>query len=230
MHKDEQGKYRNANTHPIEAVVFDLDGVLVQSERLSWKAWLDFLHEHGKTMGEDDFRSFIGTHDSAEVIRETFNLPLSAQEIITDHQQRVMDTLEEELIITEGIPALLEDLSGRGLPMAVASNSLRPYVPRVLEVCGFEKYFQAVVTRDDVTDGKPAPDVYLKAATSLGIDPGLCMAVEDSPVGLQAAIAAGMLSIAVPNPDLRHQNFEGAHHRYETMTSLHNSLESLLNS
>ncbi|MBN1266084.1 MAG: HAD family phosphatase [Anaerolineales bacterium] len=211
----------------IEAVIFDLDGVLVQSERVSWKTWLDFLQEFGKEMGDDDYRSLIGTHNSAEFIRTRLNLPLSAEEISQDHQRRVLEAIEHGVPVTKGTEALLADLSSRSLPLAVASNSHRHYVLRVLELTGLAQYFQAVVTRDDVPLGKPAPDVYLEAAARLGIPAKDCMAVEDSPVGLEAAVAAEMVSIAIPNPDLQEMDFEIAQYKFESIISLHNALSSL---
>jgi HAD superfamily hydrolase (TIGR01509 family) len=211
----------------IEAVIFDLDGVLVQTERVSWKTWLDFIRGFGKEMGEDDFRRLIGTHNSSEDIRASLDLPMTAEEITRDHQRRLMAEIERGVPVTDGIVDLLTDLSTRSIPMAVASNSARRYVLRILELTELEDYFQTVVTRDDVPNPKPAPDVYLEAASRLGIPSSACMAIEDSPIGLEASLAADMLSIVVPNPDLIHKNFDRAHQRYETVFSLHKALKTL---
>ncbi len=212
----------------VEAVIFDLDGVIVQSERLSWRIWQEYLQNLGKELSEEDYRQMIGTHNGAEFIKDRLNLPDSAEEIAREHLDRALLAIEDGVDVTDGIEPLLSDLASRSLPLAVASNSIRPYVPRTLEIAGLAGYFRAVVTRDEVPEGKPSPDVYLEAAARLGTPPERCMAVEDSPAGLQAALAAGMLSIAVPNQDLRQYSFDGAHNRFDSITDLHNSLESLL--
>lgn len=212
----------------VEAVIFDLDGVIVQSERLSWRIWQEYLQNLGKELSEEDYRQMIGTHNGAEFIKDRLNLPDSAEEIAREHLDRALLAIEDGVDVTDGIEPLLSDLASRSLPLAVASNSIRPYVPRTLEIAGLAGYFRAVVTRDEVPEGKPSPDVYLEAAARLGTPPERCMAVEDSPAGLQAALAAGMLSIAVPNQDLRQCSFDGAHNRFDSITDLHNSLESLL--
>lgn len=212
----------------INAVIFDLDGVIVQSERVSWKTWLDFISGFGKEMGEEDFRRLIGSHNSPESIREILDLPMSAEEIYEDHQRRLLEAVEQGMPVTDGINALLADLSARSIPMAVASNSARRYVLRILELTEMEKYFRAVVTRDDVSNPKPAPDIYLEAASRLDVPAEECMAIEDSPIGLESALAADMLCIAVPNPDLREMGFERAQFRFETIDSLHKALNMLL--
>ncbi len=212
----------------VKAVIFDLDGVIVQSERLSWQIWQEYLQEIGKELSEEDYRQMIGTHNGAEFIKDRLNLPDSAEAIAREHLDRALSAIEGGVEVTEGIEPLLSDLVSRSLPLAVASNSIRPYVPRTLEIAGLAHYFRTVVTREEVPDGKPSPDVYLEAAARLDIPSEHCMAVEDSPAGLQAALAAGMLSIAVPNQDLRQFSFDGAHSCFNSIMDLHNNLDSLL--
>jgi beta-phosphoglucomutase-like phosphatase (HAD superfamily) len=110
----------------------------------------------------------------------------------------------------------------------VASNSFGEYVRRVLAVMDLRQVFACVCTREDARRGKPAPDLYLAAARCLGLPPGECVAVEDSPVGLQAALAAGVHAVAVPNERLRAQDFSGAAARYDSLEELTANLERLL--
>ncbi len=212
----------------IRATIFDLDGVLVQSERIAWKTWRDFLVLYGKELHKDDYRHLIGTASSAAVIREFTDIPMSADEIMIDHRRRIMDLLDTDLIVTAGAGKLLEELKRRGYLLGVASNSVGIYVDRVLQIAGMRAFFDCVVSRDDVAQGKPAPDIYLEAARKLKVPPKRCLAIEDSPIGLQAAIAADMRCVAIPNPDLDGFEFPGAYAQFDTIAEFHTDLDRLL--
>lgn len=212
----------------MQAVIFDMDGVLVQTEHLSWKAWNAVLIAHGKSMSEELFKSLIGTGNSAEVIQKHTRLNVSADDLQRDHQQRVMKLIDDEIEITAGITRLLADIQQRRLQLAVASNSTASFVMRVLKTTALDGFFEHVVTRDQVTRGKPEPDVYLEAAQRMGIAAENCLAIEDSTVGLQAALSAGMRGIALPNPALSGYDFSAAHQRYNSVTELHSALDLLL--
>ena len=119
-----------------------------------------------------------------------------------------------------GVLALLDALDEAQIPCAVASNSDRPWVDRVLTIAGLTGRFQTIATADEVEHPKPAPDVYLLAASRLGVPAQRCAAFEDSPRGLAAAHAAGMFTVAVPTALTRHFAFEQAHHIVESLEKL----------
>jgi HAD superfamily hydrolase (TIGR01509 family) len=139
-----------------------------------------------------------------------------------------MRLVETELEVHADAEEILKDIQARGLPLAIASNSPRHYVERVLQISGLQTYFQAVVYRDLVPNPKPAPDVYQLAAQMINLSPERCLAVEDSLIGMQAAVAAGTRCVVVPQESLRQLDFTGAYARYDSLNDVRLALESLL--
>lgn len=180
------------------AVVFDCDGVLVDSEPHSVAAWLDVLGPLGHPAGERQIAACTGlgfgpTHDFLSEIA-----PLPAKGEVWP---RLLAALERSLatglrIFPDGI-ATLEACEGAGIPVAVATASPRSRLEVTLRAGGLDGRFAVSVSGDEVPNGKPAPDCYLLAAARLGVDPGECVAIEDSGPGAVAAIVAGMRTIAV---------------------------------
>ena len=181
-----------------EAVVFDCDGVLVDSEPHSVAAWLDVLGGLGHPASEAEIAACTGlgfspTHDALSL---TAPLP---------PKDEVWPLLLEALatsfgtglrIFPDGIAAL-SACEGAGVPVAVASASPRSRLDLTLRAGGLDRRFAVSVSGDEVAQGKPAPDCYLAAAAALGVEPSACVAVEDSGPGATAAVAAGMRTIAV---------------------------------
>jgi beta-phosphoglucomutase-like phosphatase (HAD superfamily) len=180
------------------AIVFDCDGVLVDSEGLAWQAWREVLELHGYEVEETDVDALLGR--SAEEILEYF----SRRACISDGaemkdalESTMMALLDDHLVCFEDAVSLAVEGRARGLRIAVASSSDRRRVLRSLSIVGIPDLFDVIVAGDDVPNGKPSPDVYLEAARRLRISPRKCLAVEDSPVGVAAALAAGMFVVAV---------------------------------
>lgn len=212
----------------IQGVLFDLDGVLIRSEELALQAWNEFLAESGRSLSVEQYTSMIGEADTSSFILKYFNIDMTNAEIKQDHRVRVMRLLETDLEPMPGAFDILEDLKTRGFPLAIASNSLQAYVEKALAVSGLRPYFQAVVARDLVPSPKPAPDVYEHAARQIGLDSADCLSVEDSPTGMQAAIAARTRCVVVPHDSLRERDFSGAYARYDTLHDVQGDLGSLL--
>lgn len=196
----------------ISAVIFDMDGVLLDSEPLHLRATQAALGERGASYTERDNRAFFGATDAElfGVLRILFDLPVPAATLVAAKRDRLVALIRTEARPLPGVPAVPRQLRTAGLPLALASSSPRPVVDVVLETLGLEGLFQAVVSGDDVARGKPAPDAFLLAARRLGVPAERCLVVEDSRNGVLAAKAAGMTVAAVPCPATSHEDFSPA--------------------
>jgi HAD superfamily hydrolase (TIGR01509 family) len=184
----------------IEAVVFDLDGVIVDSEH-GWDAAREALaRERGGRWHEGAQQDMMGM-SSVEwscYMHERLGLKDPPEEISVEVVRRLEATYREELPLVEGATEAVARLARRW-PLGVASSSNRPIIDLVLGLAGLDRFFRATVSSEEVQRGKPSPDVYLETARRLGADPGRSAAVEDSRNGILSAKAAGMRVVAIPN-------------------------------
>jgi HAD superfamily hydrolase (TIGR01509 family) len=214
----------------ILAVIFDFDGLMVHSEHLSMKAWQRLLAKYGYTLDEKDFPELIGIDGDTTVnrLRQGRLFSLSNEEILDLHYHHWIALAMEEIQPVHGLFDLIEAFKGRGLKLGVASNSRSDYVHTVLEKIRLNGNFGCVVTSDQVKRGKPFPDVYEAAADCLGVRPDECLALEDSPSGLQSALNAGMRCVVVPNQDLLHESYNGAFAQFPSLEALLADLDRVL--
>jgi HAD superfamily hydrolase (TIGR01509 family) len=185
----------------IEAVVFDLDGVLIQSEEL-WDSVREGLaREHGGRYGPEQQRAMMGMSslEWSRYMHDVVGVPDPPEEISREVVRGLMERYRAGLPLVPGAVAAVERLAARW-PLGLASSSNRELIDLVLELSGLAQHFRATVSSEEVARGKPAPDVYLEAARRLGVEPGHCVAIEDSHSGIRAAHAAGLRVIAIPNP------------------------------
>lgn len=188
-------------TRPIEAVVFDMDGVLIDSEPI-WRAVeCEVFGRIGIEVSEEDLMRTMGVR-VADVVegwhrRQPWEGP-SPAEVVEEIVDRVADTIEQEGRLNDGAVDAIHYLRGLGLPLALASSSPMRLIRAVLSMGGLEDRFDVVLTAEEEERGKPDPGVYLTAARRLGVPPERCLAIEDSLAGIRAAKAAGMVCIAVP--------------------------------
>lgn len=183
-----------------KAVVFDMDGVLVDSEPLFLSALNLLLVEEGAIpLSERENRTLIGTtvEETWRRIREMRLLPRPLSYYLERYDRVVWKVLEREMSVQPGVRELLHALRDRGMLAAVASSSLRSWVDLKLGILGLRDAFDAVLGGDEVATGKPDPAIYLQVAQQLGLRPHECIAIEDSPPGISAAVAAGMFTVAV---------------------------------
>jgi HAD superfamily hydrolase (TIGR01509 family) len=184
----------------IAAVVFDLDGVLVDSEAVWDEARRALVAARGGTWRDDATRAMMGMSsvEWSRYVREELGVPMEPEAI----SAAVVDDLErryrERLPLIDGASEAVERLAD-AWPLGLASSSNRPIIDLVLREAGLADRFAATVSSEEVARGKPAPDVYLEAARRLGVEPTRCAAVEDSSNGLRAAAAAGMRVVAIPH-------------------------------
>ena len=185
----------------VAAVVFDMDGVLVDTEHVWDEVREQLTADWGGRYTPDAQRAMMGmsSPEWSRYMHEVVGLPQSPEEINAEVVRRLLERYRAELPIVPGAVRAVRALGAAGLVLAVASSSNRPLIDAVLESAGIADAFAATVSSEEVALGKPAPDVYLEAARRLGVDPSACVAIEDSSNGLRAAHAAGMGVIAYPN-------------------------------
>jgi HAD superfamily hydrolase (TIGR01509 family) len=184
----------------IQAVVFDLDGVIVDSEHV-WDAAREALsRERGGDWHEGAQQDMMGMSsvEWSRYMHERLGLKDPPEEISAEVVRRLQATYREELPLIDGATEAVARLAGRW-PLGLASSSNREIIDLVLELSGLDRFFEATVSSEEVRRGKPSPDVYLEAARRLGADPAGSAAVEDSRSGILSASAAGMRVVAIPN-------------------------------
>ncbi|HEY8407278.1 MAG TPA: HAD family phosphatase [Gaiellaceae bacterium] len=187
-------------TQPTEAVVFDLDGVLIQSEEVWDEVRERYTRERGGRYDAEIQRAMMGMSSTewSRFLHETAGISDAPEEINHAVVQLMLAAYREHLPLVDGAVEAVQRLAA-AFPLAVASSSNRPLIDAVLDAAGLEAYFAATVSSEEVAHGKPAPDVYLEAARRLGAEATRCAAVEDSHGGIRSAKAAGMRVIAIPN-------------------------------
>lgn len=195
------------------AVIFDMDGVIVDSEPRHERAFLDVFEQmgYGQTHGVH-FEQYIGRSDRAVWVDfiARHQPRWSLEELTAWKQNHVIEILRREQPIFAGLPELVGQLAASHR-LAVASGSVRQVIDEVLAMQSLRRHFPVVVSVQDVARGKPAPDIFLRAAELLGVEPGACCVIEDSAAGVTAARAAGMTAIAITNT-LPAEKLAHAHH------------------
>lgn len=188
------------NTFP-EAVLWDMDGTLIDSEPYWVASEHRLAQEYGTTWSETDALELIGKslYQSADLMRQKFGITdLSVVQVIDRLTTEVVADLTKNLIWRPGALELLADLKKAGMKTALVTMSMRRMAQSVVDQIPFHA-FDAVVAGDEVDMGKPHPEPYLRAAAILGVDPTKCIALEDSATGLASAEAAGTLAVGIPN-------------------------------
>jgi HAD superfamily hydrolase (TIGR01509 family) len=195
-----------------DAAVFDLDGLLLDTERLAMAAGLETIAALGFTAVDGLFESLVGK-DSATSLRtlgDSFGDDFPRDRFKSQWDQGFADKLDQGIPLLPGALEILETLEALGLPRALATSSQRDRAHHKLAQSGLARHFTAVVSVDCVTRPKPAPDPYLLAAKRLGVDATRCIAFEDSDTGAASARAAGMVVVQVP--DMQKTDGRHAHH------------------
>jgi len=185
----------------VAAFVFDLDGVLVDSEQVWDAARRDVVAERGGTWKESATRDMLGMSapEWSRYVVEELRVPMTPDAVNGAVVDAMLREYDERLPLLAGAREAVERMAARW-PLGLASSSNRPVIDLVLERMGVTARFAATVSSEEVGRGKPAPDVYLEAARRLGVDARECAAVEDSENGIRSAHAAGMRVLAIPNP------------------------------
>lgn len=182
------------------AVLWDLDGTLIDSEPYWMKSEIELANRHGAEWTEEDGKSLVGMalKDSTRLMGERFGVELDTDSVINELTDSVTAQLRREIPWRPGAQELLRELRRRGVKTALVTMSLRRMALQVVEAIPFDA-FDLVVAGDDVVHGKPHAEPYLKAASLLGVDPKDCVAFEDSISGILSAEAAGTKAVGIPN-------------------------------
>jgi len=185
----------------IEAVVFDLDGVIVDSEQLWDEVRVQFVRESGRPFPERATRDMMGmsSPEWSRYLVERIGVPGTPEQANAEVVRRLLARYEEKLPLVPGAVEAVRRIAARW-PIAIASSSNPEVIEFVLRASGLDPIVQTAVSSEEVGRGKPAPDVYLEAVRRLGVDGSRCVAVEDSHNGIRSAKSAELCVIAIPNP------------------------------
>lgn len=212
----------------VKALIFDFDGLIVDTEAPDWATWCAIYRQHGIELDLATWQAGVGTvggFDPCGHLETLLGTPINREAIIA-RQREQFERLCMEQPVLPGVHALIEAAEAEGLQLGLASSSSRRWIQRWLHHHELEHCFSCIRTRDDVKHPKPAPDLYLSVAACLDVAPEHCVAFEDSLNGLRAALAAGMRCIVVPTEVTATLEFPGATLRLMSLADL--SLAELL--
>ncbi len=199
------------NRYKTKAVIFDLDGTLIDNNSYHRRTWEKYLERRGKKISEEEFNANMNGRTNEDAIKYIFGKE-------TTQEEAMKYTLEKEALYREiyqpfikpisGLIDFLETLKSKNLPMAIATSGIQPNIDFLFENIPIKKYFKAVVNSSHIKKGKPDPEIYLKAALLLDVPPKNCLVFEDAVVGIKSAKAAGMKVIAVATTQPKEELFE----------------------
>ena len=203
-----------------------MDGVLADSEPLYHLSLNQVLQAHGHSLTDEDNRIILGTtvDFTWQTLKDRFRLDGEIEDWIGVYDEVLLKNLKENVEPSPGLYDLLDILDARGLAFGLASSSQANWVEVILTILGVKERFKVVMSGDMVTNGKPAPEIYLTAAGKLSVDPSRCLVFEDSPHGIQAGKAAGMTVVAVLTDLTRDLDLSLADRKIESLSDFDFSL------
>ncbi len=202
------------------AVIFDMDGVLVDGEPLHFEAVNELLGEEGLSISLDAYKPYMGTKTGWADMMRDYGLSRPREEYSARYRELILRRYRDRSEPLPGAVELVSSLQAGGQRMAVASSSIEPWVEACLGRIGLRHHFELLVTGSDVERGKPEPDIYLLAAERLGVDPAQCLAFEDAPAGIESARRAGMTVWAVRTEYTRGLALPGPHREFESLNEV----------
>lgn len=197
----------------MKAVIFDMDGVIIDSEPMHLDVDIKTMAYFGFNITGKEFEKYVGmtSPEMWRSIRSEYNIEQSIEEIINGQLEKKINILRDlNIEPIDGIKELLFELKSQGIPIAVASSSARRLIEEVLRKFDLRDYFQCIASGEEVERGKPAPDVYIEAAKELRVHPSNCIVIEDSRNGVRAAKNAGMKCIGYQNINSGNQDLSEA--------------------
>jgi HAD superfamily hydrolase (TIGR01509 family) len=215
----------------LKAIIFDMDGLMVDTEPLSRQAWAQVIAPFGAVLTDTVYGRMIGhrTPEAAQTLLAAQPaIPLAVDELVERKTAVFNQILAQGVPVMPGLMDLHTEIARRGLPWAVATSSPRHHARQILTQLGLLERCNAIAGGDEVINGKPAPDIYLLAAERMGIAPQHCLALEDSTTGCKAAAAAGTKVVAVPNGATKTTTFPCADYIFPNLYEVVQSLDILL--
>ncbi len=214
----------------IQAILFDLDGLMFDSEPHSLASWEAVLKERGVQLDQLTIDSILGRRidATARTLIDKYQLPDTVPGLSEAKTEYQIAHLAGNVKPMPGLVELLDEVDRRGLKKAIASSGIRPYVEAVLRVNGLRDRFSVIITGDQVAHGKPAPDVFLAAARALNVEPQHCLVLEDASAGVQAAKAGGMYCIAVPDHSVAQLDLSQADRIMSSLNDVRDVLPQLI--
>ena len=212
----------------IRGIVFDMDGLLLDTERLYMRAYQQACHESGVELKDETYFDMIGhrADTSHAILRRAIGADAPINVIIDASRRYYYNYIEHDGIpLLKGAEDLVKYFAKKGLPMAIATSTFYDLACNKLDLVNLRRYFVDIVSGDRVTHGKPKPEIYLKACKLLELPPTECLALEDSPTGLRAAHSAGLATVLVP--DLKPSTAEAFALADKTYTTLDDFLKYL---
>jgi len=205
-----------------DAVIFDMDGVLVDSEPLHFETTARLLADFGVRFTAQENDQFVGWTDGAmfNVLVDRHHLAVSPDDLAAQRVALMRERISQGVPRMPGVPDVLRRVAADGYRLAIASSATPALIRDVVHALAVESLFATLVSSEEVARGKPAPDVFLEAANRLAVPAARCVVVEDSRNGLLAAKAAGMACAAIPCATTRHQDFHEADWRLHSLTEL----------
>ena len=217
----------------IDAVIFDMDGLMLDTERLARRGWLAALEEFGASLTDEQYLRIVGrtATDSTAVLKEMLGADFPVEECRNRMRELYYaDATENGIPVKPGLEELVDFLDEKSIKYAVATSTARKLTIPKLQLTGLLTTFPIIVAGDEIQNGKPAPDIFLAAARALDVVPERCVVLEDSSYGIRAAHAAGMIPIMIP--DLAQPNDQIAKLAQAVVPSLHEArqiISQLLN-
>ena len=187
----------------IKAVIFDHDGVIADTEPISFIADNSVLARYGFSISSEENEALIGisSREGWVTFKEMFKIPEAVDWLVSEKTREAINIVKSSGIKpSEGLLKLISMLQSKGFKLAIASGANRAFIDAVLEKLGISSFFQAIISWENVAKGKPDPEAYIKTSQKLGISPSDCVAIEDSSSGIMAAKAAGMRCVALRMP------------------------------
>lgn len=203
----------------LQAVVFDLDGLMFNTEELYHDVGTELLRRRGHALTQELLNQMMGRPSpiALQIMIDFHQLDATVAQLQHETDEIFDQILSARLAPMPGLVPLLEQLEARRMPKAIATSSRRSFVAKVLGHFSWAPRFDFILTAEDVTHGKPHPEIYLRAAERLGLPPAQTLVLEDSQNGCRAAVAAGVFAVAVPGDHSRHHDFQGARLVLETL-------------
>lgn len=191
-----------------DAVIFDLDGTMLDNNAFHLRSWKEYLKRIHREMSDEEYNEKINGRTNRDVVKYLYGNDISEEDIskyTNEKEALYREMYAPHIGAVDGLEDMLKELEGKRVPMAIATSGIQVNIDFMFEHVPVRKYFKAVIDSSQITHGKPDPEIFLKAARAINADPAKCLVFEDSVVGIKSAKAAGMQVVALLTTHPRHE-------------------------